>query len=174
MLIVTRGYDSLTIQDITDQANVRRATFYMHYRDKEELLSSALTEIFDALTRETEHVAHADHLGGKTQIEAYRVTFQHAAEHYALYRNILSSQSSALYSRRIRDYLAGLIGRGLQTLPPDSLSIPAEVLANYLAGAELALITWWLENEMPYSATQMAEYAHRLMLTGAQSVVPGI
>jgi AcrR family transcriptional regulator len=170
-LIVEQGYDSIRLQDITDRANLRRATFYKHYSDKEELLLSALSENFGVLVRESQHVAQRDSLGGKTQVEAYRVTFQHAAQNHALYRNILGSQSGALFARRIREYLAILVMQGLNTIPPDELSIPVDVLANYIAGTELSMITWWLENNMPYPVQQMAEIVHRLMLNGINGVM---
>ncbi|MEO8397816.1 MAG: helix-turn-helix domain-containing protein, partial [Chloroflexota bacterium] len=48
-LIIERGYDTITIQDITDRANVSRATFYLHYKDKDELLYQSMTKIYDAL-----------------------------------------------------------------------------------------------------------------------------
>jgi len=165
-LIVEQGYDSIRLQDITDRANLRRATFYKHYNDKEELLLSALSENFDVLVRESQHFAQSDSLGGKTHVEAYLVTFEHAAQNHTLYRNILGSQSGALFARRIREYLAALVMQGLKTALPGSLSAPPEVLANYIAGTELSMITWWLENNMPYSAQQMAEMVHRLILNG--------
>jgi AcrR family transcriptional regulator len=170
-LIVEQGYDTIRLQDITDRANLRRATFYKHYNDKEELLLSALSENFDVLVRESQHVAQRDSLGGKTHVEAYLVTFQHAAQNHTLYRNILGSQSGALFARRIREYLAMLVMQGLKTAPPGSFSVPPEVLANYIAGTELSMITWWLENDMPYSAQNMAEMVHRLMLDGITSVM---
>jgi len=36
-LVIEKGYDAITIQDIIDRANVGRSTFYSHYESKEEL-----------------------------------------------------------------------------------------------------------------------------------------
>lgn len=168
-LIIERGYDPLIIQDITDRANLRRATFYMHYKDKEELLLSALKEIFDQLVVETEHVSSGDFLGGKTRSAAFLVTFKHAEQNSALYRNILGSGSGAIFARHIRAYLARLIETGMRKAPQPP-EIPIEVVANYIAGVELAMVTWWLENEMPYSAERMAEMVHGLVIHGVEDV----
>lgn len=170
-LVAEQGYDTLTIQQITDKANLRRATFYMHYRDKEELLLSALAERFDTLAREAEHFSQADGLGGKTQLEAYLVTFKHAQQNYKLYKNLLSGQSGTVFTRHVRDYLAGLIQKGLHTLPSERLPIPIETLAAYIAGAELAMITWWLERDMPYPAEQMAQTVQTLVLHGVSDML---
>ena len=48
-LIMEKGYDNVTIQNITDAADLSRATFYLHYTDKDELLASSLEEMFDEL-----------------------------------------------------------------------------------------------------------------------------
>ncbi|MFN8448304.1 MAG: TetR-like C-terminal domain-containing protein [Anaerolineae bacterium] len=69
-------------------------------------------------------------------------------------------RGSAQFSRYIRTYLAGHIQLG--DLPTPGL--PPEVLANYVAGAELALVTWWLESDMPYTPEHMAELTQRLTL----------
>lgn len=37
-LILEKNYESITVQQILDRANVGRSTFYMHFRDKDELL----------------------------------------------------------------------------------------------------------------------------------------
>ena len=50
-LIVERGYDGISIQDITDRANVSRTTFYLHFKDKDELLFTSMQAIYDGLLR---------------------------------------------------------------------------------------------------------------------------
>ena len=44
-LVAEKGYDSVTIEDITETAELGRTTFYLHYRDKEELLLESIDAI---------------------------------------------------------------------------------------------------------------------------------
>src|SRR3990172_4149344 len=53
-LIVEKGYDAVTILDITERANVARPTFYLHYNDKEDLLFKMMTEVYDDLSNSVE------------------------------------------------------------------------------------------------------------------------
>ncbi|MDX2162443.1 MAG: TetR-like C-terminal domain-containing protein [bacterium] len=169
LILETGDYDSLTIDRITTRADLRRATFYLHYAQVDELLLDALQHHFDALARQVEPLAAGDGLGGKTHVEAFRVTFQHAADHRALYRVLFASARATVVTRRVRDTIAGFILTGIGTLPPGTLTVPADVLAQALAGAEVSLIAWWLESESPYTPAEMATYAHRILLDGVRA-----
>jgi len=50
-LILEKGYQKITIQEIIDRANVGRSTFYSHYRDKDDLLLSGFDELAHDLNR---------------------------------------------------------------------------------------------------------------------------
>jgi AcrR family transcriptional regulator len=169
-LILEKGYDSINIQEITEKAGLRRATFYLHYRDKEELLLTTLRDTFDELERAMEGTDH-----GFITLEKEYVTqltiFKHAQENANLYRAILSGQGSGVILRYVRDYLIADVRDGFNArMQPYQLSIPVEVLANYIAGVTLNMATWWLDNGMPHSAEAMAEMSSRLIMNGLQHV----
>ena len=48
-LMQQRPFDSITVQDVLDRANVGRSTFYSHYSDKDDLLMSDADEFMDTL-----------------------------------------------------------------------------------------------------------------------------
>jgi AcrR family transcriptional regulator len=170
-LILERGYDDLTIQDITDKADLRRATFYLHYKDKQELLLTVLSESFDEVVQQMTPLLQSDALAGKTKVEAFLVMFKHAEQNALLYKRILNSQSGVIVSNLIREYLAALLLTALNAIPSKQISVPPQVLANFMAGAELEMVAWWLNHDMPYSPEQMAEMVQRLVLRGAAGVL---
>ncbi|MFN8529559.1 MAG: TetR/AcrR family transcriptional regulator [Anaerolineae bacterium] len=173
LIVETGSYDHLTIDAITTRADVRRATFYLHYGSINDLLLDALSERFDQLAAEVEPLTRKDFVGGKTQVESFLVMFRHADEHRTLYRILFSSGSAAVITRRIRDYIAAICLRGLAQLPPERLTIPADVLAHSIAGLEMSLIGWWLETDSAYTPEAMAGYAHRLLLEGLKQAIGG-
>src|SRR5262249_26457778 len=155
-LILQKGYDAVTVQDITDQANLGRATFYLHYPDgKEELFMNILREIFDDLKARTTPVSPEQFQAG--QLPSLSVPFQHVLAYQDLYRaTLLSEAGTAAIVNGIREYLARALQERVEPLiAKESLPYPLEAITNYLAGGMISLISWWLRQDKPYSVEEM-------------------
>src|SRR5512134_762137 len=72
-LIVEKGYEDITIQDVIDRANVGRSTFYTHFLDKEDLFLSE----FEGLWRQLEQSLAGEDAGGDTIWNISRIMFHH-------------------------------------------------------------------------------------------------
>jgi AcrR family transcriptional regulator len=58
-LLPDRGFQSLTVQDITDKAEINRATFYAHFADKYDLLDQSIRQTFrQELEKRTLNACH--------------------------------------------------------------------------------------------------------------------
>ncbi|MEP7287006.1 MAG: TetR/AcrR family transcriptional regulator [Chloroflexota bacterium] len=168
-LILEKGYDAITLQAITDKAGLRRATFYLHYKDKEELLFTILKDTFDELVSEIDKLQVGVDISA-AQLAIYQVIFKHAQENADLYLSILTGRGASTITRYIREYLSHSFLEEMCFRNPDlELTMPMNVLANFNATIELNMAIWWLEQEMPYSPEQMAEMCTKLTLNGLQS-----
>jgi len=45
-LLAEKGFESISVQDVTDKAEINRATFYDHFVDKYELLDYWISQVF--------------------------------------------------------------------------------------------------------------------------------
>ena len=168
--ILEKGYDATSIQDITEQAGLRRATFYLHYRDKEELLVSMMHDTVDELI-EKMRISPQDILTPEVRRVGEVITFTHVQKNADLYRAILSGQGAAEITRSVREHMAaGIRERCFLDRSESDMPIPVEILANYMAAVKLNMIIWWLEQGMPYTPEQMAEMCTRLLLNGASGI----
>jgi AcrR family transcriptional regulator len=166
-LLAARHYDRITIQDIVDQANVGRATFYAHYQNKDDLLKSGFERVLDMLVQQIVSSENDQILFDTSML------FHHAQGHYELYRtlvwgsgfDLLTKEGHAALSKKIEDRFALLL-TGRQ--PP---SIPLPILSCSVAGAVLIMLKWWLDNKMPYSPERMNEIFQQLVMPGVRTVL---
>jgi len=171
-LILEQGYDAVTVQDITDRANLGRATFYLHYKDKEELLVKSLEAVFEDLVQQMPALTTGQ--WPLSDAGPIAVAFKHIAENADLYRIILSRQGGTTIPRRIRSYIASYVHVFIEAHLAKTDAQPlvsVDVLANYIAGSLLALVTWWLESDMPYPAEEMVVMYHRMVVLGVAQMM---
>lgn len=182
-LILEKGYDAVTVEDITSRADTGRTTFYLHYRDKEELLLESINEVVDDLFAQVSQMPMADWKlpGEGTREETLYpspilLIFQHAAENADLYRVVLRGEGTSKIQNRIRTSIAEAVAEFLRLKSEwDAISlhptVPVEVFANHFAGSLLGILTWWLETDMPYPAEKMAELYQRMVFSSAGEVL---
>jgi AcrR family transcriptional regulator len=162
-LIVERGYDAITIQDIVDRANVGRTTFYVHYKSKDELFMICHAAIVGEFRLGPLHPLSREELLSPEPPEGMISSYQHLEERRARLYSIFQGKDGPLILRQIRDASAQEIQANLRAAFAESESaIPIDLLANYLAGAQIALVQWWLEKRRPQTADQLTRALHRL------------
>ncbi len=172
--MLEKNYDTITIQDITERAGLRRATFYLHYHDKEELLLTILKAAVDDLTTHLQaESSTAECLTYEQVYQSDLKMYRHVAERASLYRIILGRQETNQIIQQVRAYIAAqLIEMLRQDSKTNRFTIPIEVIANYMAGVKITMISWWLEQDMPCSVEEMAAMCAELTLHGALTALP--
>jgi AcrR family transcriptional regulator len=162
-LIAERGYDSITIQDIVDRANLGRTTFYLHYNSKDELFMSCHEAIIGKFHLGLLHPLTREELLSP-QISAQMTSaYRHLEEGRALLYPVFQGKDSQLLLRQIRDRSAREIEANLRAIfIEEDSAIPFEMLANDLVGAQIALMQGWLEKRRSHTAESLAQTFHRL------------
>lgn len=147
-LTLEKGYEAITIREITDHAEIGYATFFRHYRDKEALLEDVLFVVLEELTALLQFPMNdTDHAVTGTFI------FSYVQEHNELVRVLLSSHKSSDMARKIVE--AGTQSVFSQNAPLAEGLVPPEIAAHHLITSTISLLQWWLEHQMPYPPEQM-------------------
>lgn len=164
-LIEERGFEALTVGELTARAMVSRAAFYRNYQDKYDLIEQIFAEAMRALQ------SAVGDLGRDHPAETWVAFFEHIAEYRQLYRALLGSKGSPWFVRRMRASLAGLVSQhGHVPHGPDASSLshspdrpdrPVHTFSDGLVPDLVSTmfveaITWWLENDQPYTPREIA------------------
>jgi AcrR family transcriptional regulator len=164
-LIEERGYDTLSIQDITERANIGRATFYVHYQDKEQLLLASVRELLEDMHVHMPLISTIDLLEKQQSLSVF--VFEHVEKHAQIYRALLNERSSSLVmvqlrtdtANRVESLIIGLLAEAKEPLPLD-------LLVSYCAASLWSLVKWWLQNDFPKPAEEMGHLYWRLINQG--------
>jgi AcrR family transcriptional regulator len=155
-LIEERGFDALTIGELTERALVSRAAFYRNYQDKYDLVEQIFAEAMRAL------LAAVGDLGREHPAEIWVTFFEHIAEYDRLYRALLGKNGSPWFVWKMRAALAGLaIERGQLPHGPNAVDRPVHSFSDtfvpdLVSALFVEAITWWLEHGRPYTPREIA------------------
>ncbi len=165
-LIVEHGYERLTVQNILDRACVGRATFYLHYRSKEDLLRKGLDRLRDRLMQEWQSASDAT-TGTRRPLGFSLAFFRHVDSHRRLYRAVVGRESGVIVDRQLRRVLADLVRANVLSLRHRSqLSLHDDLSVQYVVGALMSLVTWWLDRNIKLSPEEL-DASFRQMTLGA-------
>jgi len=172
-LIQEQPYETISIQAITDKADLNRATFYLHFSSKEELLAVALARHFEeVVARISQEAGNRPYWEDATSA---RIVFEHVAENSKLYKVLLGEKGLGYVMHSILHYMATFDEQALAQHVPQGATpiIPIPILAQQTAGSFFALAKWWLENEMPYTPAEMAEMLRQMCAVGVRGIIEG-
>lgn len=165
-LIQEKRYEAITVQDICDRANVGRSTFYTHYHDKDDLLTSNFQQVMESLGQPLAY------RGGQL-IFPIAPLFEHVQGHHHLYQallwggglEVLLRAGQKQWSQQIEQYVRALLNDGRQP------AVPIPVIATYIAGSLQTLLLWWIERKMPYSPERIDKMFQQLVMPGVTAIL---
>ncbi|GAB4511523.1 MAG: TetR/AcrR family transcriptional regulator SczA [Anaerolineae bacterium] len=160
-LLVEKGYEALTIQDITDRLDLARATFYVHFKDKDDVIWSVLQDHFDALNEKVHTELNTPSPGRHYQKLLH--IFEYAAAQKALLSVMLSERGHIRLVQRFARYVALIITQDMeQGFTPSMPGASVAFTAQFLAGALIQVLTWWLESGEDLTPEQLTRMFYAL------------
>ncbi|MFD8062437.1 TetR/AcrR family transcriptional regulator [Streptomyces cyaneofuscatus] len=149
-LVLERGFSALTVEDITERADVGRATFYSHFRDKEGLFAQVTSNLLDELAERLRPAMTDSPVGftGKPVMEMLR----HARDERDVYRIVLRGEGDGKPLQMFMDTLADATAEEFRDRAARNSVEPRidpGLLARVWVGEQIAVLRWWAEQEAP-------------------------
>jgi AcrR family transcriptional regulator len=168
-LMMKKDYAAITIEEICETADVGRSTFYAHYTSKEDLQRSGIENHLRVLLVDAQRDAAATPGHDGRRSLAFSLTmFEHARGHIDLYRALVGGRGGAVALGTIRQILSDLVRDELDpTIGKKSAdAIPRELVVQYVVGAYMAVLTWWLDGGAKLPPQRMDAIFRRLATAG--------
>jgi AcrR family transcriptional regulator len=164
-LILRKDYEAITVQDIIDEADVGRSTFYSHHAGKEDLLRSGFQMLRAELT-EAQRAAGARVDRRQDETLGFSLAmFEHAFEYKHIYRALVGGRGGVIVVNEIRRALSEIVKKELSSAQEDE-AVPREVRTQFVVGTLLTMLTWWLERRPMPTPSQADAMFRRLVLNG--------
>ena len=162
-LVLEHGYERVAVEDISDRADLARATFYAHYPNKEAVLLSVFNRLVEDLM---ERISYQDGPWNAVRRDAIQTAYKHAADQPDLYRACMSdTRTRQAYLSILSRYAEQNFRSRLDALGHQP-RIPVPVMARAFVGAQVAILEAWLAGELDGDAEQLASMALDLFIAG--------
>ncbi len=161
-LIRRKDYERITVEDILAEAGVGRATFYAHFRSKDDLLHRSLDRLRALLVAALEGSADAPFPRDMSWSPS-RTLFEHVA-HFADVRAALAEgRGAAILHAALREAIAAFLR---PVVPAEVGGLPRELVVQDLVARVDATLRWWLEHRPAMKAEEAHALFERLLARG--------
>jgi AcrR family transcriptional regulator len=168
-LIEERSFDAITVGELAERAMMSRAAFYRYYQDKYDLVEQIFEETMQTFINDLGFPPrNASGDFDMSRVSEFWVKFfEHFAEYERLYRVLLGGKGSSWFAMKMRAYLNETIKKRMdmfKTYSGTKIAIGREeFLTALLAALIIDVVTWWLEQERPYTPQQLATYCQSMI-----------
>ncbi|MFC4075987.1 TetR/AcrR family transcriptional regulator [Salinithrix halophila] len=160
-LIADKGFQAVTVRDLTDRAGINRGTFYLHFQDKYDLLEQCVEEEVQALFQIMK--PKPGEPSTPLNEQALERCFQYYWDHKGFYQTMMGQvpQLRDLIFKAHREQANKLAEKS--KVHPSRLPVDPDIVISYTLHSMLGVTMWWLENDMPYPPCQMAKQLNWLV-----------
>lgn len=173
-LMEEKGFEGITVRDLTLKADINRGTFYLHYHDKFDLLEQSEAEILNEIEKMTQKINPIDFMNFNSENEPFPFIinlFEFFQENSSFIKVILGPKGDASFQGKLRDIIKkAFLQNVMSRLNKENLLVPVDYLFAYVSSAHLGVIQHWLESGMEKSPHEMAIILSRITLLGPRHV----
>ena len=148
-LLNQKNFESITVQEIIDLADVGRSTFYSHYESKELLLDELCRYLFHHLFEREENITTEDYLAH---------IFSHFKKNQDHVTSLLFSKNDYFLrqlQKELEHHVYPMVAENLQVSYP---KIPASYLKHFVVSNFIETLTWWLKKGKSYKEDQVVRF----------------
>ncbi|MCD8888041.1 TetR/AcrR family transcriptional regulator [Staphylococcus arlettae] len=159
-LLNEKGFWNTSVNEVAERADINRGTFYLHYQDKFDLFEKYVDELLSELTSQIKPL-NQEKDQRKNEIEdndnnIYELFFKHFQEYSSFYKPILSFKGGPYFYTRFIEIIKEFYLQQYTKLPYNQ-KLDKEILINFVAHAQLGVISSWIQEDMTKTPEYMGE-----------------
>lgn len=155
-LMEKNSFEDIKVSDICDKALINRSTFYSHFEDKYNLLSSLVNDFKEALILEL--TTDQEFSNSKEYfMNLIRLLLNHMSERKKFYISIMNNNKNSIAMDMIHDIINNDITRYIEN-DNDNTKIPSRFISRFYSGAIFSALMEWISNPKKYTNEDIINY----------------
>ena len=160
-ILSKKDFNSITVGEIIEKADIGRATFYAHFETKEFLLKELCEElfchIFDSAEESGEGHKHIFECDAPSSVILHLLQHLQKNDNHIL--DLLSCENNELFLRYFKENLIMLIEKNPEIFKNKKADgFPEGYWINHVSATFVETVKWWIDNGMRESPEKMTEY----------------
>lgn len=157
-LMTQKDFSEISIRDITEEADIHRATFYLHYTDKYDWLEKNINMMFSELFQEDE-----TDLANNEPI-SYNIVYkfiQHCDSNFDYLYVLLQNKGTSFFEKTFKEILLETISKRSMYFQGDTTK--KRMTIEFYASAVTGTTKWWIQNNRPLPLEEMTKHLYDLL-----------
>ena len=171
-LMKEKGFEGITVNELTAKADINRGTFYLHYRDKQDLLEQSEDEIINEISKilsASQKISPEEtlHYGSHDEPFPFIIKlFDYIKDNSSFIKTLLGPKGDPSFQVKLKEVLRKTLLKKSHQLRKEEMMVPPDYLIAYVCSAYLGLIQHWLESGMKESPRDISLILLRINLSG--------
>ncbi len=160
-LLANDHYQSILIKEITDEAQVNRATFYKHYRDKHQLLKGMVDDVFEQLFNDIRSCEAAfDFVKVKQSHPRFIQLLTSIRERDVFFSIMLTKQNHPYFQSKFENMIhdSSLAILDIALTYNHEVKYSKQITRAFISTSIIGMIRWWIEEEFPCEPAVLAQH----------------
>lgn len=158
-------FEKITVNRIAERATINRVTFYLHYRDIQNMMERMADDMIDELNAIINDTAKQPNAAAVDWSIAVRM-LEHIAENATFYKVLLAAKRIPVFTDRLMELMSHMITSRIEkrhaVSSAPNVSVPNDIAIWYGSSAFIGTIVCWLRNDMPYTPQFLAKQLSHL------------
>ncbi len=165
LTVEKKGFNDVSVRDITERAMINRSTFYRHYLDKCDLVNQYMDDVYELLAHDEKIAVESDEVPKPSPMPSGLINLlKHVQEYAEFYRIMLGINGDPGFAEHFRQISEKRrrVAFGKLINGADSSELPIDMRMKYVSYAFIGVIVWWLENDQPCTVEQLARWISQI------------
>ncbi|MGJ7909977.1 TetR/AcrR family transcriptional regulator [Neobacillus sp. LXY-1] len=171
-LIEEKGFESITVKDITNRAKINRGTFYIHYQDKFDLMTKCQEEFMLEMSTiaKLNFPSVVEELGhnptGTRPLAMITLIIEFINKNRKFMKAMLGPKGDLSFATNLKNFMWNTLFHKEHLIKKENLLVPEEYLVSYIASAHIGVIQQWLVKEGKETPEEIARILSTITVNG--------